>query len=223
MRNTSFVGIVAALMLAGLTACNENVSSNNRGSAANPPPTASIDAQTTTHPDAAIVARDLTPNEASSKPLEVTATTKRYAEGAAMVDMFEVESSKIALERSKSPEVKKFAQDMIDAHTKTSDELKSKLVRAGLIVELPTVLDAMHKTALDDVKSVSAEDLDLRYLALQKNAHNEGLMLHQSYARNGDIADLKAFANDMVPKIEHHIAMLNDMENKLQARTAQNK
>ena len=223
MRNTILVGTITALTLAGLTACNENVSSNNGGSAANPPQTASSDAQTTTVPDAAIVARDLTPNEASSKPLEVTATTKRYAEGAAMGDMFEVESSKIALERSKSPEIKKFALDMIDAHTKTSDELKSKLVRAGLIVELPTVLDAMHKALLDQLKSASAQDLDLRYLALQKNAHNEALMLHQSYARNGDIADLKAFANDTVPKIGQHIAMLTEMENKLQARTAQNR
>jgi putative membrane protein len=159
----------------------------------------------------------------STKSLEMTATTKRYAEGAALADMFEVDSSKIALDRSKSPEIKKLAQDMIDAHTKTSDELKSKLVRAGLIVELPTVLDEMHKALLDELKSANAQDFDMRYLALQKNAHNEALMLHQSYARNGDIADLKAFANDTAPKIEQHITMLNELENRIQARTAQNR
>jgi putative membrane protein len=217
------IGTVTALTLAGLTACNENVSSNGRSSTPNPQ-TASVDSQQQpARPDSAITAKDSVPDSTSTKPLEVTATTKRYAEGAALADMFEVESSKIALDRSKLPEIKKLAQDMIDAHTKSSDELKSKLVRAGLIVELPTVLDEMHKALVDELKSANAQDFDMRYLALQKNAHNEALMLHQSYGRNGDIADVKAFANDMAPKIEQHTTMLNEVENRMQARTAQNR
>ena len=223
MRNKFFVGTLTVLVLAGLSACNENVSSNSRGNAANPPQTAANETQTTSQPNSAIVSRDLTPNEANSKPLEVTATTKRYAEGAAMADMFEIESSRVALDRSKTPEIKKFAQDMIDAHTKTSDELKSKLIKAGLIVELPTTLDGMHKALVDELKSASPEDFEKRYIALQKNGHNEALMLHQAYGRNGDIADLKAYANDTVPKVELHFTMLNDVENKMQARTAQNR
>jgi putative membrane protein len=221
MRSIILVGTVTVLALAGLTACNENVSSNGRGRTPNPQ-TASVETPKPAQPPA-ITAKDSVSDSTSTKSLEVTATTKRYAEGAALADMFEVDSSKIALDRSKSPEIKKLAQDMIDAHTKTSDELKSKLVRAGLIVELPTVLDAMHKALLDELKSANAQDFDMRYLAQQKNAHNEALMLHQSYARNGDIADLKALANDTAPKIEQHMTMLNELENRIQARTAQNR
>ena len=52
-------------------------------------------------------------------------------------------------------EVKKFAQEMIDAHTKTSDDLKARLVRAGLIVEMPTMLDSEHQRKFDDLKAAS--------------------------------------------------------------------
>src|SRR6185503_15192068 len=124
MRSKLFVGTVAVLALAGLAGCNERVSSNDHRATQNPQ-TASSETQTLPPADTATVAKDSTPNEASSQPLEVTATTKRYAEGAASADMFEVESSKIALDRSKSPEIKKFAQEMVSAHTGTSDELKT--------------------------------------------------------------------------------------------------
>jgi putative membrane protein len=134
--------------------------------------------------------------------------------------MFEIESSRVALDRSKSNDVKQFAQEMIDAHTKTSDELKSTLVRIGLIIELPSMLDTLHQGLLDELKGANAQDFDTRYIAEQKNAHNEALMLHKSYASNGDMVDLKALVSATVPKIEKHIEMITDIDNTHRARNA---
>src|SRR5689334_2135224 len=141
---------------------------------------------------------------------ELNSETRDYVQKAAMGDMFEVESSKLALTRSSAPEIKKIAQDMVDAHTMTSDELKARLARAGLIVELPAMLDGEHMKMLDDLKAANARDFDGKYLELQKGAHDEALMIHRDYAMHGTVADLKAFAADTVPKIEMHVHMVAD-------------
>jgi len=211
------VGCVVAFALAGVSACNQNVSSSSR-EPAQTPQTASADTRPASQNE--VATQDTAPKSASTKPTDVTATTKRYAEGAAMGDMFEIESSRVALDRSKSEDVKRFAQEMIDTHTKTSDELKSTLVRIGLIIEPPTMLDTLHQGLLDELKSTNAQELDVRYIAQQKNAHNEALTLHKSYASNGDMADLKALASATVPKIEKHIEMITDIDNTHRARNA---
>jgi putative membrane protein len=211
------VGCVIAFALAGVSACNQNVSSSSRAPAQNPQ-TASADTRPASQNE--VATQDTAPKSASTKPTDVTATTKRYAEGAAMGDMFEIESSRVALDRSKSNDVKQFAQEMIDAHTKTSDELRSTLVRIGLIIELPSMLDTLHQGLLDELKGANAQDFDTRYIAQQKNAHNEALMLHKSYASNGDMVDLKALVSATVPKIEKHIEMITDIDNTHRARNA---
>ena len=219
MRGAILIGSVVYFALGGLSACNQNVSSNSRPTAQTPK-TASADVQPASKNEIVTTSPDAAPKSASAKPTDVTATTRRYSEGAAMGDMFEIESSRVALDRSKSEDVKKFAQEMIDAHTKTSDELKSTLIRVGLIIESPAMLDTLHKGLLDELKSTSVQDFDMRYIAQQKSAHNEALMLHRSYASSGDMADVKALASDTVPKIDKHIEMITDIDKAQRARNS---
>ena len=155
---------------------------------------------------------------ASNGKAELSGDTREYVQMAAMGDLFEVEASRLALSRSPTAEIKQFAQEMVDAHTKTSDDLKARLVRAGLIVELPTTLDEDHKAMLDDLRASNAREFDANYIEQQKEAHEAALMLHRDYAMNGDAADLKALAADTVPKIEMHVQMATDLQNKLRTR-----
>jgi len=197
MRHQVLIGTAAALSLA-LAACNENtVAERERTKIAT---TESAPVSPALDPGA----KDAGGVATNTPPAELTADTREYVQMAAMGDLYEIEASKIALARTKSADVKRFAQEMIDAHTKTSDELKARLVRAGLIVELPTMLDAEHQKKLDDLKGASAQTFDARYAAQQKEAHEQALSLHRDYAMRGAVADLKAFAADTVPKIEMH-------------------
>jgi putative membrane protein len=199
MRYNVLIGTAAVLSLA-LAACNENTVAERDGTKV-----------VTTDPAPAAPAIDPGAKDAggvASAPAgELTAETREYVQKAAMGDLYEVEASKLALARTKSDDVKKFAQEMVDAHTKSSDELKARLVRAGLIVELPATLDAEHQKELDDLKAASAQAFDARYAAQQKEAHEQALMVHRDYAMRGPVADLKAFAADIVPKIEMHVQM----------------
>ena len=206
MRYHLLIGTAAALSL-GLAACNENTVADRD----------SRDQVATTEPAPGLPAVDPTAKDAGgvagkTSPTELTAETRDYVQKAAMGDLYEIEASKVALARTKSDDVKKFAQEMVDAHTRSSDELKARLARAGQIVELPTMLDAEHQKKLDDLKAASAQTFDARYAAGQKEAHDEALMLHRDYAMRGPVADLKAFAADIVPKIEMHVQMAAELQ-----------
>lgn len=166
--------------------------------------------------------QDITGPSTNTGKAELNSETREYVQNAAMTDLFEVEASRLALQRSSSPEVKRVAQQMIDAHTMMSDELKSRLVRAGVIVETPTMLDPEHREKLDQLRAASNREFDQRYLALQKEAHGEAVMVHRDYAMNGDMADLKAFAADTVPKIEMHPQMIAQRENSKSGKLTKN-
>ena len=208
MRYKVLIGTAAVLSLA-LAACNENTvadaDSRDQVATTEPAPAPAVPAVDPTAKDAGGVASQ-TPTG------EFTAETREYVQRAAMGDLYEIEASKVALARSQSADVKEFAQRMVDAHMKSSDELKARLVRAGQIVELPTMLDAEHQKMLDDLKAASPRTFDARYAAGQKEAHDQALMLHRDYAMRGPVADLKAFAADIVPKIEMHVQMAAELQ-----------
>jgi len=208
MRYKVLIGTAAVLSLA-LAACNENTvaegDSRDQVATTEPAPAPSAPAVDPTAKDAGGIAGK-TPTG------EFTGETREYVQRAAMGDLYEIEASKVALARSQSADVKKFAQQMVDAHMKSSDELKARLARAGQIVELPTMLDAEHQKMLDDLKAASPRTFDARYAAGQKEAHDQALMLHRGYAMRGSVADLKAYAADIVPKIEMHVQMAAELQ-----------
>jgi len=63
--------------------------------------------------------------------LGVTPSTQDFVTEAAASDMFEIQSSQMAVERADEP-TKRFARQMITDHQKTSTELKS-LIQAGTV------------------------------------------------------------------------------------------
>lgn len=61
---------------------------------------------------------------------------------------------------------------------------------------------------LDEIKAAPADRVDAVYLAHQKMAHQQALMVHQSYAEGGDTPALKTAAAAIVPVVEQHLATL---------------
>ena len=126
-----------------------------------------------------------------------------FAKNAAIGDMYEINASRMALERSQSEPVKRFAQDMIDAHSKTTTDLKGTLP-PSTVQMLPADLDIDHQNMIQELRNASDEDFDRLYLAQQREAHEQALALFRSYADNGTEARLKQFAQDTLPAIESH-------------------
>ncbi|MBU2135289.1 MAG: DUF4142 domain-containing protein, partial [Alphaproteobacteria bacterium] len=104
---------------------------------------------------------------------------------AAQSDMLEIQSSQMALERAQDAEVKAFAQMMVDAHTKTTQDLKTAVEATGQPITPPTTADEEVTDELNDLRDTEAADFDKEYMELQVETHQEALNLMQRYA--GDV------------------------------------
>ena len=223
MRRKIVFGTVAAASLTLLGGCNRDTASNV---SAPPADATSIQAaQTDPAPgsksEAVSATKDAVAGAVGTLSAELTSSTKGFVDGAASGDMYEVQAGQLGSMRAQMPELKKFAKEMTDAHTKTASELKSVLAKAAPDVMPPTELDSRHQGMLDDLKGAKDEDFDGRYIAQQIDAHNEALILMRGYANSGDNADIKIFALKTMPKVQMHLDMINDIDRKHRAADAQ--
>ena len=123
--------------------------------------------------------------------------------------MFEIQSSKLAEARSDDA-TKAFAKKMIADHTKTSSELKPLAQAANAVV--PTDLDSAHKDMLAKLQGLKGGDFTKQYHDDQAKAHKQAVSLFERYAKGGDNAGLKTFANATLPTLQEHLKMADTMD-----------
>ena len=143
----------------------------------------------------------------------VAPTAQDFVTQAVISDMFEDQTSKLALEKA-DEKTKAFAKKMIEDHKKTSDELKSVVQTGDMKLTLPTALDSSHQSKLDKLKSLSGEDFTKQYHDDQVTAHKNATDLYKRYADGGDNAALKAFAIKTKPHLDEHLKMAQDLDSK---------
>lgn len=145
-------------------------------------------------------------------PMAAANTAAGFVGRAALSDMYEIESSRLALQRSQSQEVKRYAQMMIDAHTGTTRQV-AEIIRTGnLQITSPASLDRAGSDRIADLRSASDADFDDRYIDQQTAAHQSTLALMRDYAGSGDNAALQAFARATAPTIEEHLRMVQALD-----------
>lgn len=132
-------------------------------------------------------------------------TAQGFVQRMAMSDMYEIEASRVALERSQSPNVRTFAQMMIDAHTATTNEAKVAVQSEKVSVNLPTGLDIEHQRMVNDLRSADTTTFDRTYLDQQTKAHQTALDELQDYGKTGDNATFKAWAMKTSTAVQQHL------------------
>jgi putative membrane protein len=123
---------------------------------------------------------------------------------AASSNLFEIESSQLALQRSQSPAVKEFATRMVADHTLVASKMKAVLSDAQ-ITPPPEKLNAKHQKVYESLKAAQGPAFDKAYIEAQYNAHVEAVNLCAAYAKNGDNARLKALAAELLPALQRHL------------------
>ena len=127
-----------------------------------------------------------------------------YVGMAAASDMYEIQSSQLALTRAQTPALRDFAQMLITDHTNTTRQLTAAATAAGMAPPAPALLP-MQVQMLNQLQGTGGGDFDRVYASQQVQAHQMALALHSNYAQNGDAEPLRAVASAAVPVIQHHL------------------
>jgi putative membrane protein len=131
---------------------------------------------------------------------------------AAKGGMAEVELGKLAAEHAKNDEVKKFAQRMVDDHSKAGDELKSIAERKG--IKLPQDIDAKDKALMNRLQKLNGAAFDRAYMQAMVGDHVKDVNEFKKEANSGRDPQVKSFASTTLPTLEEHL------QHARQARTA---
>ena len=139
-------------------------------------------------------------------------TAENFARTVAISDMFEIQSGKLAADKSENDDVQSFGKQMADDHAETSDDLKELIEDEEIKVELPSKLDDEHQAKLDKLKDLSGNQFDREFIRVQVDAHQKAVALFESYAAAGDNDDLKKWAGDTVPTLKEHLKEAQELK-----------
>lgn len=137
-------------------------------------------------------------------------TPSEYVATAGASDLYERTSSQVVLETTQDPKVQSFAQMMLDAHLKSTQDVKAAAARSR-VRAAPPRLTPTQMEMVAELRAERGPARDAAYIAQQKGAHGQALAVQQAYAHEGTAPALRAVAGTIVPVVEHHIMMLKAM------------
>jgi putative membrane protein len=122
----------------------------------------------------------------------------------------EVTVGKIAQTKTSRHEVKHFAAMMVEDHGAANEKLKSLAERKG--IKLPDALGLKHKAQAELLQEQAGSDFDRAYIDGQIKDHRDTEELLQKEIASGKDDDAKAFAREILPKVQAHLKEIENIK-----------
>lgn len=154
--------------------------------------------------DAAVTDTAMTGADADGAFAEEPPAAQAFVRNAAVSDMYEIAAGNLAVEKAESEQAREFARMMIADHTRSTEQLKEAVAASGKTLEMPSEVDGAHRAQLDILQSLNGADFDREYMSQQMAAHREALALLKAYGGEGDTAELRQYAQGVIPVVQKH-------------------
>jgi putative membrane protein len=142
--------------------------------------------------------------------LGISPTMADFIKEAANSDMLQIAAATLAQEKGNAEE-KKFAEQMMTDHSKTSSDLKSLVSSGAVMADIPTALDSSSQKKLDKLRDTRRQAFASEYDPMQVSVHKEAISLFERYSKSGDNPKLKDWAGKTLPTLQHHLDMAEAM------------
>lgn len=121
--------------------------------------------------------------------------------------MDEVAMGKMAEKQGQSSEVKDFGKRMVTDHSKANKELMALAKKKGV------TLDTSSKP-----EKMSDSDFDKSYMDEMVKDHEKDVAAFEKEAKNGQDADVKAWAKQTLPTLKSHLKMAKEVQKKVDSK-----
>lgn len=135
--------------------------------------------------------------------------TTAYQDGLA-----EIQLSQLALQKSTNTDVRNFAQRMIDEHTRANNQIAALAQSSGLT--LPTTLSPNRQSLVAELSTFSGTDFDRAYMDVNVFVHTKDVRLFRRQAEEGRNADVKSFAQNLLPALSEHLELAKSIDKAIQ-------
>lgn len=131
-----------------------------------------------------------------------------FVEQAAGANVAAIQIGQLAMERGSTDGIRELGRNLVDTHSKMSDDLRASAQKQGITLPVAAMTDD-QRARYDQLAKLNGQDFDRAFLEEIRNMQQQTLQSFQNEAMHGQVAGLQGFANQMLP-------VLND-----RARTVQ--
>jgi putative membrane protein len=137
-----------------------------------------------------------------------------FIEDAGQGGLLEVKLGQLVVKQGSSDEVKRFAQRMVDDHTKLNARLAETARQVGATA--PQELDKKRQDQYDKMAQLSGPKLDEEYMSRTLSEHKDDVKAFQKEAKDGKDAAVRTFAAGALPLLEEHLNLVRQLHDRLQ-------
>ena len=161
---------------------------------------------------------------------QLNSTDDRFLKEAALGGKLEVKMGKLAVDRAQNPQVKQFAQRMIDDHGKVGEELKTLAMSKGMTLpdrdEITSKATDEDRTRVrekaDDLKrdwqkleSATGAEFDRQYVSMSVKCHEKGVKEFEKASKSAEDAEVKSFASKNLPTLREHLTQVRSLQSQV--------
>ena len=117
---------------------------------------------------------------------------------------FQVDSGELAVAKGTTQPIRNYAQLMVSSHEAVNNALEA-ILKTKSPIPPPTLLKAAYSTMISTLSHDDGQMFDADYVRGQVNYQKGNVALYQYELANGVDPDLKAFAQQTLPKIQDHL------------------
>ena len=157
----------------------------------------------------------LSPNSNNMAPVPPGGTSPQdmvFVKTALEGGMAEVQLGQIALQKSNDPNVKQFAQKMVDDHTKMGDQMKQLAQQIG--VKVPDGPSKKDKAIIAKMQELNGDEFDKAYMKDMVKDHKTDLNDFKIEASTGSNPVVINAANQGSQVIAQHLQMAEQINQK---------
>jgi putative membrane protein len=144
------------------------------------------------------------------------------------VNMEEVKAGQLAQQKSTSKDVKDYGAMLVRDHQKADQDVKAVASKLNIDVDAKKMdadrqmkMDADHQAKreakqhqMDDLQKLTGRDFDRAFLQMMVNGHREAIEMVKT-ARNDAKPEVKDLLDKLLPDLQRHEDMANDILNKM--------
>ena len=182
MRKTLFTMSAAAAALAGLLSSPAAAQSPNEDKPRTDTPATSA---------------------SQDQPGSQSRSDRQFIDKAVNDGLAEVKLGQLASEKASNPEVKQFAQRLVQDHTKANTQLKQIAQAEGVRVE--DDLESKHRKVQDRLSKLSGEAFDRAYMEHMVEDHQKAVKLFEKQSKDASNPQVKQFASSTLPTLQEHL------------------
>lgn len=138
---------------------------------------------------------------------------------AAAGGVMELQLANAAQQKASNQQVKDFARQLAQDHTKANNELTRLMESRGL--SAPNDPPAEHADDAQQVLNASGSDFDKKYMQLMLEDHQQDVEQFRKAAQDADDPQVKAFASKVLPTLEQHLQHARHVAQQVGVETSQ--